>query len=163
VTDLPTDLPADDPTEDPTDDVSAAAIERLFGANPFLTLLGIELVQRSADRVVLRLPWRPELRNVVGNHHGGVIASLADVVAAAAIWNAHTFVPGARLMTLSMSLQYVGSAPEEELVAEGWSPRRGRAVAFAEMSIGTASGAAIATAHATYGIREPETQQRRRA
>ena len=136
-----------------SEELRAAALGRVFGANPFGQLLGFELAERLPDRVRVRLPWRADLRNVTGNHHGGVIASLVDVAAAAAVWNGHDFERGGRrLMTLSMSLQYLGAAPEQELTCEAWCPRRGRDVVFAEMLV-SAVGSLVATAHATFGIR----------
>ncbi|HEX3771446.1 MAG TPA: PaaI family thioesterase, partial [Polyangiaceae bacterium] len=43
--------------------------------------LGIETVDVDSDRVVMRMPWRAELRRGGGIFHGGAIMALADHVA----------------------------------------------------------------------------------
>ena len=61
------------------------AVRQLFERIPFNEYLGIELDEVSRQRVVMHLPMKHEL---VGNFfhgilHGGVIASLLDVVGGA--------------------------------------------------------------------------------
>ena len=70
-----------------TDRIAAQhqAVRQLFERIPFNEYLGIELDEVSRERVVMHLPMKPEL---VGNFyhgilHGGVIASLLDVVGGA--------------------------------------------------------------------------------
>ncbi|MFG3451774.1 thioesterase family protein [Stutzerimonas stutzeri] len=65
--------------------VHQQAVRQLFERIPFNEYLGIELDEVSRERVVMHLPMKPEL---VGNFfhgilHGGVIASLLDVVGGA--------------------------------------------------------------------------------
>jgi len=136
------------------DDLRSRAIRRVFGENPFCALVGVVLLERHDDHVLVGLPWQPDLRNVSGNHHGGAVATLVDIAAAAAVWNGHDFARGGRrLMTLSMSLQYLGAAPDTDLVCTARAPKRGRDVIFTEMTVTAAGGALVADAHATFGIR----------
>src|SRR5262249_23545773 len=47
-------------------------------------LLGIEIVEASAERVVARLPIRDDLRTVGGALHGGTLMAFADTIGAVA-------------------------------------------------------------------------------
>ena len=52
--------------------------------NPFVQLLGVEIVEISPDRSLLRLALRPELLNPHGLVHGGALFTLADNAAGCA-------------------------------------------------------------------------------
>jgi uncharacterized protein (TIGR00369 family) len=56
--------------------------ERMAGT--LSTLLGLRIVEATADRVVAELTIRDELRTVGGALHGGTLMALADTVGAAA-------------------------------------------------------------------------------
>lgn len=60
----------------------AAELEELVALMPFAQRLGVVLDEASADRVVARLDWAPDLCTTAGLMHGGVLMSLADSVGA---------------------------------------------------------------------------------
>ena len=60
----------------------AAALEELVALMPFARQLGITLDEASADRVVARLAWAPQLCTVAGAIHGGALMTLADTAGA---------------------------------------------------------------------------------
>ncbi len=49
---------------------------------PFAQQLGLSVDEASADRVVARLAWAPQLCTVAGVMHGGALMSLADTAGA---------------------------------------------------------------------------------
>ena len=51
---------------------------KLRDVSPFAALLGIELLEASADLVRARLDWQPERCTIAGVIHGGAIMALAD-------------------------------------------------------------------------------------
>ena len=55
------------------------------GTTPYLRHLGIELVEISAGRAVMKLPMKDELRQPYGLLHGGATASLIDTATAFAV------------------------------------------------------------------------------
>src|SRR6185437_3764507 len=59
-----------------------ADLDALVALMPFVRQLGIALDEASADRVVARLEWAPELCTTAGLMHGGVLMSLADTAGA---------------------------------------------------------------------------------
>jgi len=52
--------------------------EGLVALMPFARQLGVVVEEASADRVVARLAWSPELCTSGGLMHGGALMSLAD-------------------------------------------------------------------------------------
>ena len=61
--------------------MSPAAIQKVI-ATQFPGLLGVDLLEVGPDRVVGRLPVRPELCTVGGILHGGAIMAFADTLGA---------------------------------------------------------------------------------
>ncbi|BCH33951.1 hypothetical protein MesoLjLc_58810 [Mesorhizobium sp. L-8-10] len=59
-------------------------IEDVLARSPFATPLGIEVVEAETGRVVMKLPFRPQLATAGSIAHGGAIATLIDVTGAAA-------------------------------------------------------------------------------
>jgi acyl-coenzyme A thioesterase PaaI-like protein len=58
-----------------------------------------------------------------------------------------------RMLTLTMSVQYVGAVVEEDAVAEGWIVRRGRSTVFCRAEVQTESGTLAATGELVYNVR----------
>ena len=78
---------------------------RVFDRVPFIALLGMRRVYSEGGRAQMRLPARPELGNVIGSVHGGVVATLLDVAMASAAVSAHDF--RWTVVTLAMETQYL--------------------------------------------------------
>src|ERR1700756_4392422 len=57
-------------------------LDALAAMMPFARQLGMVLDEASADRVVARLDWAPQLCTSGGIMHGGVLMSLADTAGA---------------------------------------------------------------------------------
>jgi 1,4-dihydroxy-2-naphthoyl-CoA hydrolase len=117
------------------------------------THLGIETLEVGKDRVVMRLPFREELRRGGGIFHGGAIMALADHVAGA-VFNTDPRVPaaGGTGLTTDFNVSFLlSAAPGEALVATGTVLRRGRNVTFMQIDVvGETSGRAVATCRTTY-------------
>ena len=101
----------------------------------------------------MRLPYRPELDQPAGVVHGGAIATLIDTVVVPAIGAHYEQLP--MMLTLSMTIQYLGAIRGEDAVAEGWVVRRGRSVVFCEVAVATASGEPAATSTLVYKVSQP--------
>src|SRR5882762_7369034 len=56
--------------------------EELVALMPFAKQLGVVVDEASADRVVPRLAWAPDLCTSAGIMHGGALMSLADTAGA---------------------------------------------------------------------------------
>jgi uncharacterized protein (TIGR00369 family) len=119
----------------------------------FSGFIGLVLEEVRRDYSRMRLPFRPEFRQPAGMVHGGAIATLIDTVVVPAIASAYD--ERRRLLTIGMSIQYVGGIASEDAVAEGWVERRGRSIVFCRTEVRTGSGELAATAAVTYKVGRP--------
>jgi uncharacterized protein (TIGR00369 family) len=119
---------------------------------PYLAGLGVVFDRYEADHVTIRLPFRKDLTNDGVYYHGGVIAAVMDTAGAAAAWSNHDFDKGVRASTISMSIQYVGSCKESDLVCHARTVRRGKDLTFTELTATDVEGAVVAHGVQTYRI-----------
>lgn len=105
---------------------------------------GIRVRRWESDGVELELPFQEELSAHEGIFHGGVLAALIDTTGSAAVLAGHDFSKGSRLSTISMAVNYLSSAPFEDVVAKGRATKRGRQIHYAEVTVESASGKAVA-------------------
>ena len=103
----------------------------IFGAViPFADHCGIEEVDISETRTLVRVRLAPHHLNHLGIVHGGLTCTLLDVALGT---SARTRAGGA-VMTLDMQVAFVG-AGRRTLVAEGRVVRAGRSVLFCEAEV----------------------------
>ena len=120
----------------------------------FPQLVGLQIEEIRRDYCRMRLPYRPELEQPAGVVHGGAIATLIDTVVVPAVASAYDRIP--MMLTLNMSVQYLGAVDGEDAIADGWITRRGKSVAFCEALVRTAAGRPAATGQLTYTVRPAE-------
>ncbi len=75
---------------------------------PFSNLMGVEIVERTKERVVGRLTVRDDLCTAGGILHGGAYMAFADALGA--IGGVMNLAPGARTTTLESKTNFLGSA-----------------------------------------------------
>ena len=119
----------------------------------FPNVLGLDLEELRADYARMRLPYRPELCQPAGALHGGAIAGLLDTVVVPAVGWPFEAVP--EMLTLSMTISYLGAVRDQDCVAEGLVTKRGRSIVFCEASARTVDGEPVATASLVYKVRGP--------
>ncbi|MDH7592802.1 MAG: PaaI family thioesterase [Methanomicrobiales archaeon] len=99
-------------------------------ANPFFTLMGVEIREISEGKAEISMKVRPDMTNGVGWLQGGIFTALADEAMALALY---TLVSREeRIVTISESTSFIRGAREGTIVATGYPVRRGRRVAFME-------------------------------
>ena len=127
-----------------TVDVAAAAARRnAFAGVPFTRLLGMrrEFSERGRARFVIDA--RPELENVIGAMHGGIVATLLDVAMASAAVSKVDFDMTA--VTLSMNSTFIRPG-HGRLTADGDVLAVDDAVALCQASVTDEGGALVARA-----------------
>ena len=113
-------------------------------------LLGMKVGELSPGRAVLTLDTHDSLLHDFGVH-GGVLATLADTAAAAALL---TEMPHAdRLATIEMKINFLSMHREGLLQAVGTVLRRGKNLAVAETEITNQDGEKIAKSLMTFSVR----------
>ena len=129
-----------------------AAVPDSMLQTPYLSSLGLVFDAYGPDDVTIRLPFRNDLTNDGIVYHGGVIAAVMDTTGAAAAWSNHDFNKGARATTVTMSVQYVGTAKKSDLVCRARVLKRGRELIFSEITATDAGGVVAAHGLQTYRI-----------
>jgi uncharacterized protein (TIGR00369 family) len=76
---------------------------------PFSNLMGVEIVERTKDRVRGRLTVRDDLCTAGGILHGGAYMAFADALGA--IGGVMNLAEGARTTTLESKTNFLGGAP----------------------------------------------------
>jgi uncharacterized protein (TIGR00369 family) len=96
--------------------VTGADPRNLFAAVPFMALLGVRREFSAGGRARLVVAPRPELGNVIGAMHGGVVLTLMDVVMASAAVSQRDF--SCTAVTLNMDSCFIAPG-RGGLVADG--------------------------------------------
>ena len=105
---------------------------------------------RFDDQERVRLTIRPELLNHHGMLLGPVVFSLVDYAMTRELQAVQT--QGARLATTHISLNFLASAREGDVIATATLDRQGRTVAFLSVRIEHEDGRLLATAIGTFAL-----------
>lgn len=126
-----------------------ARLEEEMRRPPFHAVLGPQAhaVDVETGEVVIRLPFRQEFRRdpVAEGYHGGIIASLIDLAAHAAV----AVKIGKPAPTIDLRIDYLRPAPGVTLVARARVLRAGRAIARADVDV-IADGVLVAVGRGTF-------------
>lgn len=128
------------------------AVRELMFQTPYIEGMGMVPEEWTEEGVKIRLPFAAKLSNDGRVFHGGAIASLFDTAGAAAVWAGHDFDKGAKAATVNVSINYLGAAYENDLVARARCVKRGKELAFSEIEIADADGKPVASGILTYRI-----------
>jgi uncharacterized protein (TIGR00369 family) len=135
---------------------SESALARLakeMADPPFHEVLKPQAVSVDADgSVIVRLSFRPEFARGRQSpfYHGGVVASLADIVAHAAV----AVRVGRMVPTIDLRVDYLRAAPAGDLMATGRILTVGRSVGRADVEIVGSEGKIVAVARGAFSTRE---------
>jgi acyl-CoA thioesterase len=102
-------------------------------ANPFFTLMGVELAEMNSGSATLHMAIRPEMMNGEGWLQGGLFTALADEAMVLALYP--LLDHDERVATISETTNFLAGANKGVLVASGRIIKRGRRVIFAEADI----------------------------
>jgi uncharacterized protein (TIGR00369 family) len=118
---------------------------------PFLQHLKIQTDALGEGSARLSLPIEREFTNSLGTAHGGVIMSLLDVAVCTAARTLHPDSVG--VITIDMSVSFVGGASGKRLLAEARVLKDGRSMSFTEAEAKNEDGSLVAKAIATVRVR----------
>jgi uncharacterized protein (TIGR00369 family) len=130
------------------------ALRHVFGGPDQMGAhLGIEILELTVEKVVMRMPWRRELRRWGDIFHGGAIMALADHVGGCLFTaDPRVIAAGNAGVTTDFHTSFLrAAAPGEGLIAEGIAQRRGRSMTFIEVDVRTeGAGTLVARCMTTY-------------
>ncbi|HMD07241.1 MAG TPA: PaaI family thioesterase [Candidatus Acidoferrum sp.] len=113
------------------------------------SLLGLSLESLEKGHVVFTMKTKPRHKQLHGVVHGGVLATVADTVAAIA---AYTTVPkGTEIATVELKINFLEPVPGGRIKAVGRVLRTGRNFVVTECEIYKEDGAMVAKALLTFG------------
>ena len=113
--------------------------------NPFVQLIGVEIVEVEPDRSLLRLELRPEMLNPHGLVHGGALFTLADNAAGCA-----SSTDGRTYVTQGGDIHFLHTQASGAVWAEALVKHRGRSTVLVEVTLTGEEGRLLATASFTY-------------
>lgn len=117
--------------------------KRWLEGSPYARELGVEPPEITAERAVLRLPFRTGNTNPGGVLHGGVAASLV-ALAGQAVARASLGASGAPIVSGSLELTYLAAAQQQDVEVEAVRLRAGKELVFIDVGIRGDDGRAIA-------------------
>ena len=130
-----------------------ARIRRKLAGQRFMHLIGADLTVITAGRVEAELALAEQHQQQRGFAHGGLIATLADLVAGFA---AVTLVPDQfGVVTSDLKISYLHPGVGQRLKAIGWVLKAGRRLHFCEAEV-WCDNLLIAKASATMAVIEPQ-------
>jgi 1,4-dihydroxy-2-naphthoyl-CoA hydrolase len=117
---------------------SVQSLEALF-AKLFPGLMGIQLSEATAERVVATMKVRPDLCTTGNVLHGGAIMAFADTLGAVGTFQ--NLPPGTRTTTIDSATKFVGGAPEGSTVTGECTPfHKGRTTMVWQTLVRSESG-----------------------
>ena len=139
----------------PDPDNLEARIRRKLTRQHFMHLVGADLTVITPGRVEAELVMGQQHQQQRGFAHGGLVATLADLVAGFA---AVTLLPDDfGLVTADLRISYLHPGVGQQLRAVGWVLKAGRRLHFCEAEV-WCDGLLIAKASATMAVIEPAPQ-----
>ncbi|MFG6667657.1 MULTISPECIES: PaaI family thioesterase [unclassified Halomonas] len=117
--------------------------------NPFIDMLGAQLVEWQPGQCTWQLALAAHHTNTQGSLHGGVIATLLDVACGYTGFCPENGQLPHRAATLSLTVQYIAKVNQGTLVAKGRLQGGGQRVFFADAQL-LAGDRLIATASGTF-------------
>lgn len=130
--------------------VSAADIQEMLDASPFISFMNLEVISADAETetVVMKMPLRPEFerRAGTGQFHGGPIAALIDTAGDYAV----VLKSGGGVPTINFRVDYLRPASNTALTATAVARRIGRTVAVVDIDVTDDNGKLCAIGRGTY-------------
>lgn len=128
---------------------TVAELDARIRRAPYHQWLGLSVVEVGDGEIVVEVPWREEfvVNPDVGYTHGGILATLVDLVAD---WAIATTKLGRPFPTVDMRVDYHRPAMKGTLKVRGKVIRLGSTFTTAEAYVEDESGKLLASGRGTY-------------
>lgn len=123
-------------------------VQQIIDRGPYLSWLGLKVLELGEDSIEVRATWRPEwvANPKLGQTHGGILAALIDFAADfALVKNIGRPVP-----TIDMRVDYHRLAKQGDLIVKGKVIKFGKQFSVCEAQIFDEAGALIASGRGSY-------------
>nr|WP_082236005.1 PaaI family thioesterase [Halobacillus massiliensis] len=123
-------------------------VRKSFEDSPYFSHIGFEIAQFEEGNVLLNLAVHENLYNVNGTLHGGVHASMLDLILGMAIRS----TTKTRCSTINLNINYLAPAGEGKLTASGRILQKGYKIVTAEGEIYDQENSLIAKGIGTFKL-----------
>jgi uncharacterized protein (TIGR00369 family) len=123
---------------------------------PFVEHLGLQLLERSGGRAVVRLDPQPEHLNSWNGVHGGVLLTMLDAALTSAARSLDRDCIGCTTVEIKANFLAAASGP---VVAQGRAQRAGRSLIFSEGEVQDLGGTLLAKASGTFKLIYPNKME----
>ncbi|WP_226580782.1 PaaI family thioesterase [Halobacillus litoralis] len=123
-------------------------VRESFEASPFFSHIGFEIMRFEEGDVLLKLPIHEKLHNVNGTLHGGVHATMLDLVLGMAIRS----TTKTRCTTMNLNLNYLAPVAGGEITATGRILKQGYRIVTAEGELYDQEGSMLAKGIGTFKL-----------
>jgi uncharacterized protein (TIGR00369 family) len=123
-------------------------IQEDFLMSPFAASIGINVSDFTEGEVKLEVPIKEHQFNTMGTVHGGVYATLMDIVMAMAI---RSVVKGPSV-TVNISVNYISAISEGSLYVNGTIVKQGYRLVIADAKIYDQNDVLLANASGTFRV-----------
>ncbi len=118
--------------------------------NPLFAYLGVIIDEISAERAVMRLPFRPEFIQGGGLIAGGILATLADeAMAHVALARLN---PGETTATIEMNIRYLKACPSGTITATAALIKKGQRIMTLQAEVSDEKHQTVAIAGASFMV-----------
>jgi uncharacterized protein (TIGR00369 family) len=104
-----------------------------FARQPFMRLLGAQLLRVEPGRVEIELPFKPELTQQHGFFHAGATSTIADNAGGYAAFT--LFPVNSSVLTVEYKMNLISPGVGSRLRAVGQVIRSGRTLTFCELQV----------------------------
>lgn len=109
--------------------------ETYLASNPFMQHNHMYITEIGIDTSEIRMEVHPDSLNIMGQIHGGLLYSLADVVTGLT-----ARADGRKYVTQSAHVNFIGNVSEGTIIAKGNLVRRGRSITIVRGVVTDANG-----------------------
>lgn len=113
--------------------------------------MGVQVISCADGKAHLRLPFRSHYLQNLGVMQGGVVATLADMTMA---WAVLSQVHPRPAPTVDLTVSYLRPVVDQDIECVATVLRAGRSVAYARAEVMTPDGTMVASASASFLVRE---------
>lgn len=129
------------------------AMRGFFPQSPFINVLGVEIVEIDEGRAHLRLPFKDANTTIGPMVHGGAIGACVDLGIMAAAWSGDDMHEALRGVTVSMTVNFIAPAMNEDIEIFGTRDRKGKRLNHCSVEVRTrTSDALVATGSGVYQV-----------
>ncbi|WP_090238882.1 PaaI family thioesterase [Lentibacillus halodurans] len=123
-------------------------VRKSFESSPFFLHIGFEIIEFREGNVLLKLPIRNQLLNANDSLHGGVHATMLDLVLGMCIRS----TTKTRCTTISLNINYLAPSTEGDVYATGEILKQGYRIVTVEGEMKDENGNILAKGLGTYKL-----------